>query len=255
MTQITLQDGKIVLRDGKVGTEQACCCGGCCGRVVWHRVYGECNNLPDDFVVADVGADCYAYYTFEDWDCQNALVGRDCGAGDQCNIYARVKVAGDTPGVIEYLQSEDPDVWGASAPGGFCDCPDSFGSLSVQCTCPPESDCCGTAEYLLDFCEEVDGQWVISGTNDPCECAAGFTQTELIEQEPFPGAGFNVRILRCFIRDCDAVGEECCVAAPPEDCLGPDGWPGDRFENVNAGPGGAFQFFEIGCADPENPLP
>ena len=27
MTPITLQDGKIVLRDGKVGTEQACCCG------------------------------------------------------------------------------------------------------------------------------------------------------------------------------------------------------------------------------------
>jgi hypothetical protein len=34
MTLITLQDGKLVLRDGKVGTEQACCCGGgtgaCC---------------------------------------------------------------------------------------------------------------------------------------------------------------------------------------------------------------------------------
>jgi hypothetical protein len=26
MTLITLQDGKVVLRDGKVGTEQACCC-------------------------------------------------------------------------------------------------------------------------------------------------------------------------------------------------------------------------------------
>lgn len=30
MTQITLQDGKLVLHDGKVGTEQACCCGGDC---------------------------------------------------------------------------------------------------------------------------------------------------------------------------------------------------------------------------------
>jgi hypothetical protein len=29
MTLITLQDGKIVLRDGKVGTEEACCCGEC----------------------------------------------------------------------------------------------------------------------------------------------------------------------------------------------------------------------------------
>jgi hypothetical protein len=33
MTTITFQDGKVVLRDGKVGTEQACCCQGgqCCG--------------------------------------------------------------------------------------------------------------------------------------------------------------------------------------------------------------------------------
>ncbi len=33
MTLITFQDGKPVLRDGKVGTEQTCCCGaglGCC---------------------------------------------------------------------------------------------------------------------------------------------------------------------------------------------------------------------------------
>ena len=30
MTLITVQDGKIVLRDGQVGTEQACCCGGGC---------------------------------------------------------------------------------------------------------------------------------------------------------------------------------------------------------------------------------
>ena len=26
MTKITIQDGKVVMRDGKVGTEQACCC-------------------------------------------------------------------------------------------------------------------------------------------------------------------------------------------------------------------------------------
>jgi hypothetical protein len=27
MTSITIQDGKLVLRDGAIGTEQACCCG------------------------------------------------------------------------------------------------------------------------------------------------------------------------------------------------------------------------------------
>ena len=153
MTLITLQDGRIVLRDGKVGTEQACCCGGC----------------------------------------------------------------------------------------------------------PPGYVCCGIAEYLLDYCEEVDGQWVISGSCPPegaeclpCQCAAGFTQTELIEQELYPGAGFNVRILRCFIRDCEAVGEECCSALAPDDCA-PEQWPGDRFVNVNTGPGGGFTIFNIGCH--ENPLP
>jgi hypothetical protein len=28
---ITIQNGSIVVRDGKIGTEQACCCGGCSG--------------------------------------------------------------------------------------------------------------------------------------------------------------------------------------------------------------------------------
>ena len=31
MTRITLQNGRLVLRDGKIGTGQACCCGGCSG--------------------------------------------------------------------------------------------------------------------------------------------------------------------------------------------------------------------------------
>lgn len=30
MTLITMQDGKVVMRDDKAGTEQACCCGGEC---------------------------------------------------------------------------------------------------------------------------------------------------------------------------------------------------------------------------------
>jgi hypothetical protein len=29
VTRITFQDGQVVLRDGKVGTEEACCCGDC----------------------------------------------------------------------------------------------------------------------------------------------------------------------------------------------------------------------------------
>jgi hypothetical protein len=37
VTRITLQDGKVVLRDGKVGTEEACCCGDC--EFVGCRIY------------------------------------------------------------------------------------------------------------------------------------------------------------------------------------------------------------------------
>jgi hypothetical protein len=170
MTLITLQDGRIVLRDGKVGTEQACCCG-CCTGVIWQRVHGECNNLPDDFVVLEVGPDCYSYYTWEDWDCQNGL--RDCGEGDQCNIYARVKVTGNTPGNVEYLQSTDPDVWGATPPGGFCDCEDSFGSLeAVGCY-----GCCAWTALASGFpidpvtcqCPEILGGGVTENVGGACQ--------------------------------------------------------------------------------------
>jgi hypothetical protein len=142
MTLITFEDGKPLMKDdGKIGTEQECCCQqGCCEKVTWHRVHGECNNLEDDFVTVDVGEECYAYYTWDDWSCDNDIVDRDCGDPEgNCNIFARVKVtatvSGAIAGVIEYLQSpiDEPEVWGPEAPGGRCDCPDSFGSLSVEC--------------------------------------------------------------------------------------------------------------------------
>lgn len=163
MTLITLQDGSIVLHDGKVGTEQACCCEqGCCEFVTWHRVHGACNDLADDYVVVATNDECYAEYTWEDWDCQNPLVGRDCGAGDQCNIYARVKVTGNTAGTIEYLQSTSPDVWGTSFPGGFCDCPNSAGSLSVACG--DNRPCC------------VE-RWTSDNPGDPCPAGYTFLNT------------------------------------------------------------------------------
>jgi hypothetical protein len=49
MTLITIEDGKVVLRDGKVGTEQDCCCdaaasGSCCG---WSCDYVADIIFPD----------------------------------------------------------------------------------------------------------------------------------------------------------------------------------------------------------------
>ena len=143
MTLIALKNGKLVLRDGKVGTEQACCCGCGCTSVIWRIVYGECTSRPTDVFEVGVEPDCYSYYTYESGvgGCEN------CGGGTQCNIYARVSVAGNAPGAVEYLQSADPDVWGETPPGGFCDCPDSFSGFTVECApcsnCDPGECCIG----------------------------------------------------------------------------------------------------------------
>lgn len=57
MTLITFQDGKPVMRDGKVGTEQDCCCGGgecaCpdlsgyCSLVEWTNLGGVCTGTNE----------------------------------------------------------------------------------------------------------------------------------------------------------------------------------------------------------------
>lgn len=51
MTLITLQDGKLVLRDGQVGTEQACCCSCTCESVP------EGTALPDATPIS-ITSDC-----------------------------------------------------------------------------------------------------------------------------------------------------------------------------------------------------
>jgi hypothetical protein len=147
MTLITFQDGAVVLRDGKVGTEQACCCepeppcNPCCPFVTWTYTRGACAGSAVSQVTNAVDADCYSYFVDEDFDCVNPLVGRDCNAEGQCNVYARVKVtcAGQdafqdcgvecTLGAIEY-QNVSTGVWGSN-PVVECDCPDAFGSLTA----------------------------------------------------------------------------------------------------------------------------
>lgn len=191
--KITFQGDQAVMRNGRIGTDLECCCEqGCCSTVTWHRVHGLCNNLPDDFLESEVDENCYAYYTWDDWDCVNPLTGRDCGNPDGgCNIYARVKVTGNTPGVIEYLQSgvDEEEVWGPETPGGRCDCPDSFGSLTVECRVSCDLYCswvwfAPTQTWLTD--QECAA---------PCECP--------VEQPPGPPVGQEELYL------------EPCVSPPP----------------------------------------
>ena len=147
MSPLFTYNGKLLVVDGKLATNSNCCCGKCCKFVTWTFSTGECGGGETTLNTVEVEADCYSYFLWEDNDCVNGLVGRDCGdPNGQCNVYARVKVTGDTPGVIEYLQSAygEEVVWGPEAPGGRCDCPNYFGSLSVTCgpcNCEP-SECC-----------------------------------------------------------------------------------------------------------------
>jgi hypothetical protein len=56
MTKITFQGGKVVMRDGKVGTEQGCCCGCDCNCFTVEPGDGEWSQEIDSCIVA--GEDC-----------------------------------------------------------------------------------------------------------------------------------------------------------------------------------------------------
>lgn len=67
MTRITLQDGKVVLRDGQVGTEEACCCDD-------EKCSGPCDDSED----CDPGCFC------EDGECVECRSREDCDEGLAC---------------------------------------------------------------------------------------------------------------------------------------------------------------------------
>jgi len=68
MTLITLQDGKVVLREGKVGTEQACCCG------EEEKCSGPCDDSED------CDPECFC----EDGECVECRSSEDCDEGLAC---------------------------------------------------------------------------------------------------------------------------------------------------------------------------
>lgn len=86
MTLITFQDGKVVMRDGKVGTEQACCCQQCECRVTTGSQYYDTN-----------------YYA---WDqcCRYLLVEKVNADGEQPTQHP-VPIGWAGPGVSYYVQS------------------------------------------------------------------------------------------------------------------------------------------------------
>lgn len=87
MTALTVQDGKLVLRDGALGVGQGCCCGGCectCNSTFslyanGARLNGGADNLPvylsRGFTFWIPGISPYQYIAhLEDWDNEGARV-------------------------------------------------------------------------------------------------------------------------------------------------------------------------------------
>lgn len=186
MTSVYKYNNSIIIENGAIGISPSCCCGcvpPCCNYVRWTYTLGGCNNVPEPQVVdspVDAGS-CYSYFVWEDWDCQNPLVGRDCGEGAQCNVYARVKVTCSdrdearggcgincTLGPIQYTAA-DNDQWGGDSLAA-CDCADSFGSLTAEvCQDPPPPPCDGTCSYFYDNQLQI---WILLGNNcsENCGC-------------------------------------------------------------------------------------
>lgn len=205
----------------------------CCSNIVrWTHTFGQCANLPPLLTDSTVDAtSCYAYYRFEDWACQNELVGSDCdydeiSALGFCNIVARVRVhcpdqqgecgTNCTLSVIEYY---DPSTGGwQSTPTVDCDCPEAFYNLAAE-LCPPPCDTQGCA-YVWTGTEWVPG----SGPDaplcpPPCECS--------IEQPTDPPVGQEeIATGECVspeLGSCCYV-EPACVRTSCEDMLPQSGY-------------------------------
>lgn len=72
MTLITFQDGKAVMREGQVGTEQECCCGGC----------GDCIQIDYEWSITDLA--CGVASTFSGSVRIRSVNGTPLGGEIQC---------------------------------------------------------------------------------------------------------------------------------------------------------------------------
>jgi hypothetical protein len=129
MTLITFQDGKPLLnKDGKIGTEQACCCGGGCPPTECGG-FILCNTLDPESNPCPAGFNCCEGVCFAEACDPNGCNGW-CGPEQDC-----------PPGC-------DPT---PLCPFG-CECVDGFCTQVLLCVGEP------CIEGLCDFgCECVDG--------------------------------------------------------------------------------------------------
>ena len=176
MTQITFQDGKPVLRDGKVGTAQGCCCKlGCCVRycnklccqtITFTFAFSSGCGGSSGTATVSVGNDCYADHTL--------TVG-------ECSVTFRVKVTCSgynadqdcdtdcTVSAIEYLVGGE---WTETMPSDLA-------SLTAELDCEEQAEAqyatprCGAVVAVADeaACDVLEGVYCPENPTPCQECA------------------------------------------------------------------------------------
>jgi hypothetical protein len=155
MTQITFQDGKVVFRDGAVGTEQACCCKKCSGPCEGDEdcapgcvcVDGECVEC-NCVVFASQQID---YCTQVDGEWQYCSLGQcvpcECGEGWTTTILQEgVLPWGEAYRVVGCSYSSDADYETCCSP----DAPrDEFGALA-DCEAYDAMIASNNTNFILD---------------------------------------------------------------------------------------------------------
>ena len=136
MTKITLQDGKVVLRDGKVGTEQGCCCGGGC----------------TTYLLGDLGGYTADYdYALE---LHNQLVA---SIGE---IIAEYEANGWSDITYSWFPDENDPKWPV-----WQNNPGSPSSAWTTPTLTIEGKCCGTYEETYEYDPELDLYYPVKKCN------------------------------------------------------------------------------------------
>jgi hypothetical protein len=147
MTLITFQDGAVVFRDGQVGTEQACCCGGvCCGP--------DCSGGFSVDFIPDAGVDAAfsAFLSGKGYSnvqyIQNDLIGNAgwfadcCKTGDTTEDF---EVTGTMGGVPQSTTFSVANCVSTKTEGTDCvegltdqECLDLFGTINSASSCTPD---------------------------------------------------------------------------------------------------------------------
>ena len=166
MTLITFEDGKAVFRDGKVGTEQACCCQGCCC-VDGEPVPGitsreECEECTGTFICRET------QQPDENGECPEGWTFVFAGLGSYCQRDTVVDSCENCNGQCFYETEGACGVWlenGCDSEAPDCDAEELCVSFSQTTFDVPDPNS-PPAELLTGPMVRDDSGWSYGGPNE-----------------------------------------------------------------------------------------